>query len=113
MKSGSTLASFFVVALTVVTVWPLASAHAAEDERNDTAADVCLSRVGEEAPAVTLETRSEPVAAQGAGESTAAVGYCTQDCSYCSTDSDCWIRRAGNCEPIKLCRQGSPGVQVK
>lgn len=113
MKSTSTIASFFVFALTVATAWPLASAYAAEGERDDSTADVCLASAGEEAPAVTLETHSKPVAVQGSGESTAAGGYCTLDCSYCSTDADCWSRRAGSCEPIRLCRQATPGVQVK
>ncbi|HYO51175.1 hypothetical protein [Archangium sp.] len=113
MKSKSTIASFFVVALTIATAWPLASTHAAENERDDSAADVCLASIEEEAPAVTLETRSKPVATQGSGESMAAGGYCTLDCSYCLTDADCWSRRAGSCEPIRLCRQTPPGVQVK
>jgi len=105
----STKASFFVMALSLAAMWPLASASASEDGRGDSAAQVCLDRVEAQALAAMQEPRTAPVALQGAGENSAALGYCSLDCSVCSTNSECWSRGAGRCEPIRICRQTSSG----
>jgi len=113
VNAKSTRMSFCVMALSLAAVLPLASASASKDGRGDSATQVCLDPVEARALSAMREPHSGPVAFQGAGETSAALGYCTLDCSVCSTNSECWSRGAGWCEPIQACRQGASGSQVE
>jgi hypothetical protein len=105
MKRLLMRASFLVAAVMAVAVAPLSAAQAAEDAR-EPLTNLCLG-----APAGQMASVQEPGRlgeSREAQDSSAALGYCTVDCSRCATTQECLSRGAGSCTPVRACRAPSP-----
>ncbi|WP_257459819.1 hypothetical protein [Archangium lipolyticum] len=104
MKMTSKLVVSCVSAMAFVAAWLPVAASAADGERNATQTNVCSAASVEEG--TRTEAREAHVEQEsGIGPTS---GFCTLDCSQCSTSKDCWSRGAGSCASIPACVQSEP-----
>ncbi|QRN99732.1 hypothetical protein JRI60_12230 [Archangium violaceum] len=113
MKMTSRLVVSCMSAMALVAAWLPAAASAADGEREATPANVCrAASVAEEPQNEARESSAEQKSEQGSGIGPVS-GFCTVDCSQCSTSKDCWSRGAGNCTSIPACVQSEPLATLK
>jgi hypothetical protein len=113
MKMTSRIVVSCVSAMAFVAAWLPAAAHAADDRREASPANVCSAASVEEGTQNEVqESHASQTESQSAG-SGLLTGYCYLDCSRCETNADCWSRGAGSCTSIPLCIQSGPLATLK